>query len=30
MRHEAETHQAVFDLPMRKWFVPDGTHDFSA
>jgi len=30
MRREIETGDAIFDLPRRKWFVPDGKHDFSA
>jgi len=30
MRREAQASQAVFDLPARKWFVPDGAVDFSA
>ncbi|HSM16145.1 MAG TPA: 4Fe-4S dicluster domain-containing protein [Gemmatimonadales bacterium] len=30
MRREAQASQAVFDLPARKWFIPDGKFDFSA
>ena len=30
MRHEAETAAAIFDLPVRKWWIPDDQKDFSA
>ncbi len=30
MRREAQASQAIFDLPARKWFIPDGDLDFSA
>lgn len=30
MRHEVTASQAIFDLPVKKWFVPDGELDFSA
>ena len=30
MRQEVQAHQAIFDLPTRKWFIPDGTFDFGA
>lgn len=30
MRREAETSGSIFDLPVRKWWVPDGQMDFSA
>ena len=30
MRHEVETSHAIFDLPVRKWHVPDPELDFSA
>jgi len=30
MRREAQASQAIFDLPARKWFIPDGRYDFSA
>lgn len=30
MRAEATASRAIFDLPVRKWFVPDATFDFSA
>lgn len=30
MLHEIETSQAIFDLPVRKWHVPDPEMDFSA
>jgi len=30
MRREVETNQAIFDLPVRKWHVPDPELDFSA
>jgi putative selenate reductase len=30
MRREVELSQSIFDLPVRKWFVPDRTLDFSA
>ncbi len=30
MRHEATTRQAIFDLPVKKWFIPDTELDFSA
>jgi putative selenate reductase len=30
MRREVEVTQSIFDLPVRKWFVPDQALDFSA
>jgi putative selenate reductase len=30
MRREVETSGSIFDLPVRKWWVPDGDMDFSA
>ncbi len=30
MRHEFDTRQSIFDLPVRKWYVPDEQLDFSA
>jgi putative selenate reductase len=30
MRREVETSGSIFDLPIRKWWVPDGHMDFSA
>ncbi|MDH3571469.1 MAG: hypothetical protein OER89_14965, partial [Gemmatimonadota bacterium] len=30
MRRETAVCQAIFDLPVRKWFVPDPELDFSA
>ncbi|MEN8144447.1 MAG: 4Fe-4S dicluster domain-containing protein [Gemmatimonadota bacterium] len=30
MRREVETAGSIFDLPVRKWWIPDGEMDFSA
>ncbi len=30
MKHEVEASDAIFDLPVRKWWVPDSAYDFSA
>ena len=30
MRHEVEASEAIFDLPVRKWHIPDPALDFSA
>ncbi len=30
MRHEIESHQAIFDLPVKKWWIPDGDVDLGA
>lgn len=30
LRHEVAANQAIFDLPVRKWLVPDPALDFSA
>ena len=30
MKNEVEASEAIFDLPVRKWFIPDEEYDYSA